>query len=193
MIKTFRRGENSEVPKLDVVQLKIRNKSDFRFTFVEVLCVPTICNLLTKQPLSVMHQIPEFARLEVAEYEVSLPAGILIGIDFYHVFMTGQILKSRLGPVACNTRVGWALSGKIRSSAPDIHCFETHLLRASIEQKDLDNTLRQELDKFWNVERIGSSENSIIDQFQKEIVHDGSRYITKLPFNPDHQELPDSF
>ncbi|CAB3986888.1 Hypothetical predicted protein [Paramuricea clavata] len=91
VIKTFGQAENSEVQKLDVVQLKVRNKSDARFTFVEALCVPTICNPLTHQSLSSVHELSEFAGLEFADFEhkqhQNLPVGILIGIDFYHVFI----------------------------------------------------------------------------------------------------------
>ena len=197
VIKTFGQAENSEVQGLDVVQLKIRNKSDARFTFVEALCVPTICSPLTNQPLSSVHELPEFAGLEFADFEhterQNLPVGILIGIDFYHVFMSGKIVRSKLGPVASKTRVGWVLSGRIGSTATDMHCFETHLLRASVEQSEKDTSLQQELEKFWNVESIGTKTDSIVDQFKNDIIHDGTRYITKLPFKPDHEVLPDNF
>ena len=33
----------------------------------------------------------------------------------------------------------------------------------------------------------------MIDEFEKHIVHDGSRYETKLPFKPDHDPLSDNF
>ncbi|CAB4039144.1 PREDICTED: uncharacterized protein LOC100197852, partial [Paramuricea clavata] len=197
VIKTFGQAENSEVQELDIVQLKVRNKGDARFTFVEALCVPTICSPLTHQPLSSVHELPEFAGLEFADFEhkqhQNLPVGILIGIDFYHVFMTGKVIRSKLGPVACKTRVGWVLSGRIGSSTSDMHCFETHLLRASVEQSESDISLRQELDKFWNVESIGTKTDSVVDQFENDIIHDGTRYITKLPFKPDHEVLPDNF
>ena len=51
----------------------------------------------------------------------------------------------------------------------------------------------QELDRFWNVESINSSTHSVVDQFEKDIIHDGTRYITKLPFKPDHEVFPDNF
>ena len=197
VIKTFGQVGNSKVQELDVVQLKVQNKGDARFTFVEVLCVPTICSPLTNQPLSSVHELPEFAGLEFADFEHkqhrNRPVGILIGIDFYHVFMTGKVVRSKLGPVACKTRVGWLLSGRVGVSKSDMHCFETHLLRASVEQPETAASLRQELDKFWNVESIGTSTDSIVAQFENDIIRDGTRYITKLPFKPDHEVLPDNF
>ena len=83
--------------------------------------------------------------------------------------------------------------GPMGSSASDMHCFETHLLRASFEQPETDTHLRQKLDKFWNVESINSSTDSVVDQFEKDIIHDGTRYITKLPFKPNYEVLPDNF
>ena len=68
VIKTFGQVENSEVKELDVVQLKIKNKGDARFTFVESLRLPTICSPLTNQPLSSAHELPEFAGLKFADF-----------------------------------------------------------------------------------------------------------------------------
>ena len=53
VIKTFGQVDSSEVKELDVVQFKVKNKGDARFTFVEALCVPTICSPLTNQPFQV--------------------------------------------------------------------------------------------------------------------------------------------
>ena len=72
-----------------------------------------------------------------------------------------------------------------------MHCFETHLLRTTVEQRDTD--LRQDLEKFWSVESIGTAKNNIVSQFENDIAHDGNRYITKLPFKPDHEALPENF
>ena len=177
MIETFGQVENSEVQELDVVQLKVQNKGDARFTFVEALCVTTICSPLTNQPHSSVHELPEFAGLEFADFEHkqhrNLPVGILIGIDFYHVFMTGKVVRSKHGAVARKTRVGWVMSGRVGISKSDMHCFETHLLRASVEHPETAASLRQELDKFWNVESMGTSADSIVSQFENDIIHDG--------------------
>jgi hypothetical protein len=196
VIKTFGQSEDSEVQKLDIVQFKVKNKNDPRFTFVEALCVPTICSPLTNQPIDSACNLPEFKNLELADFEhdqPGLPVGILIGIDYYHTFMTNRVVKSQAGPVACRTRVGWVLSGRFGSPSPDMHCFETHLLRASVEQRDTDRDLREDLENFWNVESVSAARNNIVDQFENDIVHDKTRYITKLPFKPDHEVLPDNF
>ena len=53
--------------------------------------------------------------------------------------------------------------------------------------------LRQDLQKFWNVEEISSSAECVVNQFQKDITHDGTRYITELPFKPDHESVSDNY
>ena len=192
IIKTFGQAEGSEVQRLDIVQFKIKNKHDANFTCVKALCVPTICSPLTNQCMSSVRECPEFKELKFADYEdqgANRPVGILLGIDYYHAFMTGRVVRSSLGPVACETKVGWVVSGSSSSSSGSMHCLETHLLRATVEQEGEGNALRQELEKFWNVENVGFSRDCV----EEDIVHNGTRYVAKLPFKPDHEPLPDNF
>ncbi|XP_066925606.1 uncharacterized protein [Clytia hemisphaerica] len=54
--------------------------------------------------------------------------------------------------------------------------------------------LDAKLHKFWQIEEAESAEdNSVINQFTKDIYHDGTRYVAKLPFKPDHESVPDNF
>ena len=39
---------------------------------------------------------------------------------------------------------------------------------------------------------IGESNDCVIDKFQRDIEFNGSRYVTNLPFRPDHEPLPDN-
>lgn len=55
-----------------------------------------------------------------------------------------------------------------------------------------DDTLRKDLDKFWTVENVAGSDECAIHQFEKEIVLNGERYVTKLQFRLDHRELSDN-
>ena len=66
IIKTF--GQ-SEVQRLDVVQLKIKSKCDNVFMCIEALCVPTICSPLTNQNLSSVQELSEFRGLQFADLE----------------------------------------------------------------------------------------------------------------------------
>ena len=154
IIKTFGQGEESKVQKLDIVQFKIKNKYNSNFIVVEALCVPSICSPLTNQCMDSVRKCQEFSEFEFADYEdhssADRPVGILVCIDYYHAFMTGRVVRSQLGPVASETKVGWVVNGRSVSSAGSMHCLETRL-------------------------------------------HNGIRYVAKLPFKPDHELLQDNF
>ena len=196
LIKTFGQNKDSRVQRLDVVQFKIKNKPDCKFTFVEALCVPNICNPLTNQHILQTHKLEKFKDLEFADYEGelgNLRVGVLIGIDYYLTFMTGKAVHSMAGPVACGTKVGWVISGRIGANSSDLHCFETNLLRTSVENRETTDTLQENLENFWSVETISSPSDCVVSQFKKNIVHDGTRYVARLPFKPDHEPLTDNF
>ena len=109
IIKTFGQGNDSKVQELDVVQVNMKDKFENRFTLIEALCVPAICSPLTSQHIASAKNIVEFKNLEFPDHNESLstlPVGILVGVDFYHAFMTGRIIRSRDGPIGCGT-IGW--------------------------------------------------------------------------------------
>lgn len=117
---------------------------------------------------------------------------VLIGLDFYHEFFTGNVKRElgKEGPVALETKLGWVLSGPYECSPREQHCFSTqHILRVEVEK----DPLRKELSRFWEVESTNSKGPSVIDDFQNDIFHDGTRYVTKLPFKPDHDMSPDNY
>ncbi|CAB4014228.1 Hypothetical predicted protein [Paramuricea clavata] len=142
----------------------------------EALCVPTICSPLTNQPIDSACNLPEFKNLELADFghdQPGLPVGILVGIDYYHTFMTNRVVKSQAGPVACRTRVRWVLSGRFGSPSPDMHCFEIHLLRATVEQRHTDRDLREDLEKFWNVESIRLNKLGVFGDIKQAFLNVG--------------------
>ena len=87
--------------------------------------------------------------------------------------------------------MGWVLSGRLGPPSLDMHCLETHILRVTIEpiiHSDL-----QTLQKFWQVEEVGSSDHGMVSKFEEDIVHNGTRYVVKLPFNPLFTRLQSVF
>ena len=52
MNKTFSQIDDNEIKSLDIVQFKVKYRSDNKYVFVEALCVPIICSPLTKIYLS---------------------------------------------------------------------------------------------------------------------------------------------
>lgn len=194
-IKTF--GDDDwKIRELEVFQMKIKHRNGNGFCLIEAYGVPKVCGPLTKQDIEfTKKRYTHIECLGLADRNIAgkdLEVNVLIGLDFYHDFFTGNRETGLEGPVALETRLGWVLSGRYESSPDDQHCFTTqHILRVDVEKEK--DSLREELRKFWEVESTCSKGFSVIDDFQNHILHDGSRYVTKLPFKPDHDRLPDNY
>ena len=89
-----------------------------------------------------------------------LPIEILVGVDYYHQFFTGKVIRNEAGPVASSSVLGWVLSGRFPCVEGSSFCLsaETHFMRCFLEQKpDENKLLREELNRFWEIETIGKS------------------------------------
>ena len=100
IINTFRTWHESKLETLDVVQLKIKQN---KCIFVEALCYSVICKPLKSQEIAfVRSKIGNFPKFELADFNensLELPIGILLGVDYYHQFFTGKVIKNEAGPV----------------------------------------------------------------------------------------------
>lgn len=110
---------------------------------------------------------------------------ILVGIDFYYSLVSGRLVRDSEGPVAIESSLGWILSDGL-SVLLDIHC---HLNIHSF----FDSELRTQLDRFWEIESVGGSDDCVMHQFEKDIQFNGKRYVTKLPSKTNHEMLSDNF
>ena len=198
VIKPF--GSDNQVKKvLNVVQLLVRNKKDGSFVFIEALVVPFICSPLTGQSISIAcEKYDHLSSLELADIGSNSPSveiGLLIGADFYNEFFTGRRVSGGKGePVAYDTLLGWVLCGPVKGKLSKCHSFESHaMLIPSVQSEPESDVLRSELNKFWSVESVDTEDDCVVHQFQKDIVFNGERYVTKLPFKPDHDTLPDNY
>jgi len=194
LINTFGTNE-AKRQTLNIYRFKVLNKDSNGFNVVEAYGVPVVCSPLTRQNIGfVKRNCPHVQGLVLADSSVKgerLHVDVLIGLDFYHDFFKGNSRRGNGGPVASETTLGWVLSGRFElpNDQPTL-CLQTHAVKVQVE-KDFD--LRGELGKFWEIESVGEQEKSVIDDFENHIFHDGSRYVTKLPFKPDHDPLSDNF
>ena len=124
---------------------------------------------------------------------------VLIGIDYYFSFITGKVLRGKEGHAALDSKLGWILCGGQRSVVDTYHCYEVPTLRSTVNSKvecDVEGNdyLRKDLNRFSEVESLSGNEEECVGyKFEKEIYHNGIRYVTKLPFRPDHDPLPDNY
>ena len=76
-------------------------------------------------------------KLELADFdEVSseFPVGLLIGFDYYFCFFTNKVMKKSCGPVACETILGWLLSGPLSSEHSFSSCLTAHSMHCTVER-----------------------------------------------------------
>ena len=96
--------------------------------------------------------------------------------------------EARLHLESC---LGWVLTGpcKKNESTCTSNFSVAHALLTTGESR-LEDTVK----KFWEIEAVGEpGENTVFDKFVDEIEFDGARYVTKLPFKPDYEFVPDNY
>ena len=74
-----------------------------------------------------------------------------MGVDYYHQFFTGKVIKNEAEPVAPSSVLGWVLSGHFLCTEGSSSCLsaETQSMRCFLEQKpDKNDLLRKELTDF---------------------------------------------
>ena len=197
MIKTFG-NDDSVLEELDAVQLKVKNKLNENFVFIEALCVPFICAPLTKQNIKIAKENHAHLRnIYLADYSdgtIDSPVDVLVGVDYYFSFMSGRVVKGDCssGPVAMESILGWVVGGCLLNRSGESNSSNvntTHVMRIHSENVNKNIDLRDELSKFWTIESVEDDLNdAVIEQFKN-----GKRYVTKLPFKSEHDMLPDNF
>ena len=164
--------------------------------------VPTICEPLVSQPIATcIEKISSFKGLEFADRadgSSSLQVDILVGSDYYWELVTGSVCRSKHGPIAIHTKLGWVLSGPMLASN-HTRCLAslvtTHVLRVDAQQQEPNSGLEAQLRAFWELESLGiqEAERSLYDDFAGDIVFDQGRYQVALPWKEFHDTLPDHY
>ena len=201
ILRVFGQSESS-ARSLDVVNLVVKNNSGGKAFGIQALCVPLICEPLSNQDISIAtKRFPNLRSLKLADSNHSssdLKVDILVGMDHYNLFFTGNCIRTKGGLTANETVLGWVLSGpmcKERSTSLSSNfCSTSYVMRCAYEPaaSQVSDSLRSDLERFWKIEDLQSTDDCVIYQFTKEIRFDGQRYVSHLPFRPDHEPLPDN-
>ena len=152
---------------------------------VEALTFPTIC----APPATAVQPYwdAELERLELADHtDTDGPDSIdvLIGSDHYWDIVTGDVVRGD-GPVAVHSKLGWLLSGPLQQNPP--HVISNLALQGpySTPTQGSQDELIGNLQRFWDTESLGITEQSSADnEFEAIIRYDGleSRYVVSLPW-----------
>ena len=140
--------------KLDcnVVHLGVVSK-DGRVQKLSLLTVPIICEPLSGASISnSVVQCDHIEGLDSISGEDLIEIDVLVGLDQYWNFITGEVIRGGRGPIALYSSLGWILSGPVTSTST---MLVTHVLTVSSCKAESKVNLDQQLKRFWDLESLG--------------------------------------
>ena len=198
-IATF--GTTAQDPRgYGVVRVGLKLK-DGRNQELRLITVPSICEPLTAQPISLcLEKFEHLRQLDLADCsngQDPLQIDVLIGADYYWELVTGRTSRSVHGPVAVHTRLGWVLSGpipKMKRSKSSTNLLTTHTLHVGTALNETE-TLNETLHSFWELESLGikQPDQCVLTEFEEKIKLKNGRYQVLLPWKDVHPPLPDNY
>ena len=164
-----------------MVNVQLRKSEYDEPITVAALTFPVICSPL---PAHVSTSYPHLHGLELADEPSSSENSIelLIGSDYYWLFVTGETRRGEEGPMAVDSKLGWLLSGPINEVSCD-WCYVTHTNLIIEGEKPLfqpsqDDVLANSLKRFWDTESVGISDTTANEDelFEIDVRRKGNRY-----------------
>ena len=200
-IMTFGSNEG-KIQCCDVVEIGLQLREGLSDK-ISVLSTPFICESIVSPPTRTY--VADHEELRSLDLAVDVHTGyvpmnpdMLIGMDHYWSFVTGETIHCHDGPVALNTRFGWILSGTVPDiDSPTQHSTNlvTHVLKVDAMPAEFDRQLDKQLKKFWELESLGivDRECTIGDQFSEVIKFQNGRYEVPLPWKDPTTHIPDNY
>ena len=185
-------SKSRKVHHLDVVKLRV-TCIDKTMVPITAVVVPEIT-----QPLSMCNDyvsIPEFSGMNFANHVHSaepIKIEILVSSDHYYDFILNDIVRSKSGPVAISSKLGYLVCG------PTGVCAD-HLVSALSVLSSLGGV--EYMNDFWALENIGitppgvdSSRSEFLENYHKNSIEKGDdMYVAKLPWRENHPELATNY
>ena len=128
----------------------------------------------------------------------------MIGADNYWSVVQNNTVRGEVhDPVAIRTRLGYVLSGPVNvansgQSHPSVNMSHVMKTECTVVEEDLssiDDSLKNELSKFWDYETLGvkEREDEYLEDYQTKVKFNGDRYIVLLQFKEEHLVIPDNY
>ena len=201
LIKTF--GNNFEqIENCNLVQLCLQSIRDDLSLLMKRQKFISLCKTRKLTQLSRSFYILKVLNLQIFVKGLKLKLSQAMSQASHNLrkLVTGNVIKSGLGPVAIGTVFGWVISGPVdevsATSQYSINLVDTHLLlevqtAAQLADESLDNQFR----KFWEIESLGilPDVSPVHDKFKENTnLHEG-RYCVGLTWKDNHPVLPDNY
>ena len=189
--------QECEVYRLTIENRKATNEG----AELTAIKFPTICSPLNSK---INVNYTHLDGLELADYHTDAfndgdDIDILIGADQYWNFVTGDIVRGDDGPIAISSKLGWLLSGHLKTTEDNENNPTTNLLILAGERLDYSSTendndnLISSLKSFWNTESIGitplEEKRETHLEFVQDINFKKGRYEVGLPWKDNRPDL----
>ena len=141
-----------------------------------------IASLSYPKGLKLAHPVTEEENFEIS---------MLIRADVYWDIVENEIIRGNI-PTAVKSKLGYLLSGPSFNSK--VSTVTTTKMNVLIQHKQEE----VDLEKFWNLELLGvikketpsTNEQSFYDTYESSIEFQNGKYIAKLPWKDDFDEMP---
>ena len=190
-------GQNeAKHTECDIVQIKIQCRgSNTDAIYVTATVVPKICDNISYERIK-WHALDYdcFKELPFADKSITgkynnnnQSIDILIGADYYWSFIEDHIIRTKKGPVAIKSKLGYVISGPIN--------INKKVNTATLFIQSDNSEINEKLEYFWSLEGfLGEEKPDTLEKFNKSIKYDGERYSVSLPFKGSEQRtLPDNY
>ena len=184
------------IRQLDVVTVELVTESN-QTVSLDALVVPKIATPLQNHLPSIVPNPPYLAGLKLAHQVTSesrFEISLLIGADYYWQLIQDEIVRGN-GPVAVKSKLGYLLSGPVRSTSSSTS--STNILNVMISHK-VDEF---DVERFWTVESLGieshtlddKAENPSLEYRSTSITREDGGYVAAFPWKKEHPPLPSNF
>lgn len=172
---------------------------------IELVIVPRILENQPNQQISRNDlDIPEEMPLADPEFYVSKPVEILLGARvFYQMLGPNQVRIGR-GPTFQESSLGWLAVGILSESYKTTAL--TYALNEEVKQPEVAEPITNEklhelFQRFWRTEELSQEEHkpkNLEEEAEQHFVantqiNQDGRYVVRIPFRSDHQQLGHSF
>ena len=156
------------------------------------MIIPAICSNLYNQysNRAISNNYFRLKNLKLAQEsnETCVKVDILIGLDYYYNFMTGNIIKAKPNqPIALESTLGWIISGPYSSiNSTNAYHVNSHFLfipPSNSRYNVFENETNHKLSTIRDIESLGvnTKELEIYQNFENEVEFTSERYCVKLP------------
>ena len=201
-IKTFGK-RNSKCKDVDIVALNVITSN--KTITIEAICTPHIWDPLANQTVTaVSTNYNHVKNLKLADLSNTdnKSINILIGLDYYYLFVTGDIIRGEpKEPLALNSIFGWILCGTfvetIQTNFNVTHLFRVDTLRNKTggitkERNPFEFDFNNNYDTKEQIFLKDEYDKHVFEDFEKDIQFKNNCYFTKLPIRRTDEILPDN-